>query len=354
MSTTTSSKNREPLSGFVWPDWVEKAKELRKSGKTLSQTAKIVGVSSPSVSTYTGPKAILYAIRAALETNWRTYLGCEITDKHVPISEIEELVKKNPWLPEAIMDRMFEVAKSYDNGTYRTGLQIKCTKRIAKDCLKSEAFHYSGSARPSPVHAARVFRNHGWVVGGSPKTDVCPKCMEQISNLRRDKPEPTTTLVKKEPEMPAPTIPAPRTQTFVKPVVKPGQITLKDIDRESRRAIDMKLEEVYEADKGGYLENWTDALVAKDLGCLEEWVSIVRDFGHGPNTSASNIVHDVSALNELADKVMDAKRLVDIAIDRMASADELVNKRLTEFEALNTEFQRQFIQTKKMAESLKG
>ncbi|WP_176086911.1 hypothetical protein [Martelella sp. HB161492] len=71
------------------------------------------------------------------------------------------------------------------------------------------------------------------------------------------------------------------TATVSTPMVKADPPPV--MKRDDRRIIAAKLDDVYSTD--AYVEPWTDAAVAKDLGVPRAWVSEVREAFFGPEGS---------------------------------------------------------------------
>lgn len=133
---------------------------------------------------------------------------------------------------------------------------------ICGDC-GTEAFFPvlsgSGNRRPS-IAAEQHFQHEGWVVGSSHRKDRCPRHAHS----------------KKEKPMPAHAPDAPRVEP---PKAEPP----REMTRQDRRIIMEKLDEVY--GENSYKTPWTDAAVAKDLGCPRAWVTELRDQCFGPEGS---------------------------------------------------------------------
>lgn len=149
--------------------------------------------------------------------------------------------------------------------------------------------------------AERKFIAAGWFVGKRPQDDLCPAHAQGRAT-------------------PAATAPAPRIGGVsivpaAAPVMKEVVVSPSDIDPPSQmtradgRIIFEKLNEVYGDEDKGYLEHWTDAEVARTLGCPRAWVANVREQHFGP--AGSNA--------QLAQQLEEAKRII-------AQAAEIVGK----------------------------
>ena len=78
--------------------------------------------------------------------------------------------------------------------------------------------------------------------------------------------------------------------------VPPG---VRQMQRDDRRIIFEKLNEVYLDEKQGYASPWTDDKVSKDLGVPRAWVSNVREEMFGPIATNSSIEEALKAVREV-------------------------------------------------------
>lgn len=123
----------------------------------------------------------------------------------------------------------------------------------------------------------------------------------------------------------------------VRTVKKTGAATQED-----KRVIFGKLDEVYSAEKGGYINDWNDQKVSDDLGCPKEWVVAVRDNLFGPETSANDFHKDVERLQQFSASIVDLKKQISTLVENMERLDGLFNDKLTKFERDAKEFQRRY------------
>lgn len=347
------------------PAWYDKAKQMMAEGKTNNQIGRELGISGANITMVLGPNADAYDFKDAGKQVWRLY-GF---DRRPTIGESIQFLKDHPEVREDIMsDRTFQAVSEVRNGVLKRGVQIVCTKREAPDCEGSKSF-FNVTGKVSYVHAAGWFRNHGWSVGGGPRADICPKCMAFIRNKNRQ-PEPEKPAEKSAPrileakpvetpkiEAPkvepkltaAPIIPAPRPPLSVvkseqqplpqDPAPIPAKhLSLKDIDRTAKRLIDAKLDEVYDSSKGGYLSGWSDKRVASEEGVMVEWVALVRDFGHGPNTTANDYSKEMKAMQDLHKAIKESERIIVASTEKLAEFDRIVNERLAHHKKLVDQF----------------
>ena len=66
-------------------------------------------------------------------------------------------------------------------------------------------------------------------------------------------------------------------------------VGVKPMGKSDRRVIFIKLDEVYQDEKKGYLPGWTDQRVATDLGIPEAWVKEIREENFGSVSSNPDI-----------------------------------------------------------------
>ncbi|NTG20023.1 hypothetical protein G6L00_06145 [Agrobacterium rhizogenes] len=129
------------------------------------------------------------------------------------------------------------------------GQQVKAMKICCSECEAVGYFAFqSGHKRRPPIAAVQHFQNKDWVVGSTPRKDLCPV----HAKLSRRK------GTKAMADLTAPVADKPR-----------------EMSRDDRRIINDKLDEVY--GNGAYKTPWTDAAVARDLGVPRDWVAQVRE-----------------------------------------------------------------------------
>ncbi|GJE54560.1 hypothetical protein [Methylobacterium thuringiense] len=139
----------------------------------------------------------------------------------------------------------------------------------------------------------KKFEDKGWRVGKrhDGRDDLCPACLNREQEARRNKIHAVTT---KEADVNKASTASGRigeakTERGSWPdALKSSTHTAdapREMTREHRRLIFLKLEEVYLDERLGYSAGWTDERVAADLGIPRAWVSTIRDENFGPNFS---------------------------------------------------------------------
>jgi len=161
--------------------------------------------------------------------------------------------------------RFFPLETVGHNGAPAPGQVIRCGK-----CDATDHVNQAHGRRPLPPEAAaNMFRHRGWFVGKTDRKDRCPACngtakkptTEEISMGLHNE----NTVV----ELKAP---------------KPGasEAPPREMTREDRRIVFVKLEEVYVDEATGYTAGWNDTAVARDLNCPRAWVEVIREENFGP------------------------------------------------------------------------
>lgn len=194
------------------------------------------------------------------------------------------------------MSRSFERAKAFRDGKSVEVFRIRCGKCNAFDDWKRAQGNFNCGADHPGI--AKHFHSIGWAVGGGPRADRCPRCMEA------------------KPAEPAPN---------VVPLIKKGEPVLqpekpRDMTREDRRVILAKLNEVYLDEQRGYDRGWTDHRVSIDLGCPRAWVAQLRDENFGPardNEDVREFMAKVRAVGEEARAIEKATAELKLRADRM-------------------------------------
>jgi hypothetical protein len=186
--------------------------------------------------------------------------------------------------------------RAFPEVTIKAGDQQVKAMRIA--CSECNAVGYyafqTGHKRRPPIAAVQYFQNKDWVVGSTPRKDLCPV------HAKPSRKKGMKAMV----DATAPAAEKPR-----------------ELSRDDRRIVFDKINGVYE--NGGYITPWTDSAVAKDLGVPRDWVSQVREQFFGPAGS-----------NPLFDEFLAAKVSVE---QRMAAVVGSQEAAIKHFEACTKE-----------------
>lgn len=162
-----------------------------------------------------------------------------------------------------------------------------------------------------PTAIEKKFSKKGWTVGANPQWDICPICTEKKRAMK------TQLKIVKEPEMKL-------VETIAKAVAvseEPPRV----MQREDRRIIFQKLNEVYLDEKRGYVEGWSDLRVSEDLGIPRAWVAQVRDENFGPVAANPEITEFKKGVEELREikSMLEEYRALVARIDQLNIVSKL-------------------------------
>jgi hypothetical protein len=171
------------------------------------------------------------------------------------------------------MKRMFPILAERVEGKPQSVARLNCGK-----CGVSGSLPLSHRLPMEAIE--QKFTRKGWIVGDSPKYDLCPACALKI------KERPNLKIVAKEPE---------------------PQPTERVMQREDRRIIFEKLNETYINEKTGYDAGWSDHRVATELGCPRKWVETVREEMFGSIGTSPEMAEFLSEAESL---IADARKIL--------------------------------------------
>lgn len=184
--------------------------------------------------------------------------------------------------------------KRADVGRTFTGYRLTCAQCDRVDEVSSP----DCSIWPDNI-VEKKFQQKGWYVGNRPSKDLCPDCKQPARKA------PILTIVKEEPPPMA----------IVQPVI--AKATMQ---REDRRIILAKLQDVYVDEETGYDAGWSDLKVAEDLGVPVAWVESLREENFGPlNSSASAR----GVMNEALDHLKACKAIEEQSAKLLERAEQL-------------------------------
>lgn len=147
-------------------------------------------------------------------------------------------------------------------GVTRSGYKIACS---TPDCGAVDAINCpkpSGLPHETVTHK---FSQKGWTVARNADHDLCPACTRAKMMRNKVVPIQSQAVTPVTPETPVTHAEAPR-----------------EMEREDRRIIFLKLNEIYLDETKGYSAGWTDKRVATELGTPVAWVRQVREENFGP------------------------------------------------------------------------
>lgn len=210
--------------------------------------------------------------------------------------------------------RFFEPHGERVGGHIRRVARLVCSQCGVTDSINCASG--SGTTLPPDV-ISKKFGAKGWMVGPNSNSDLCP----QHANRRKSAAMETVAA------MPA------------KKAEEPREMT-----REHRRIILVKLEEVYIDEKSGYDSGWSDNRVAIDLGIPRAWVTKLRDENFGPsgiNEEMGDFLQQADAMLTKAKEYREEAKATETYIQgtwvqvekSMAKMNEIVH-RLDQIESL--------------------
>lgn len=139
----------------------------------------------------------------------------------------------------------------------------------------------NGTSYPPEV-VKRKFEYVGWSVDARREGhDICPKCIK----IEKDKRAAAKVAAREEKTV------VEMTSQRVPPREPPREMT-----RDDRRLIFVRLNEVYESETTGYSAGFTDKRVADELNVPQAWVVTVRDENFGP-------LRDSGELRDIGEKI---------------------------------------------------
>jgi len=174
-------------------------------------------------------------------------------------------------------DRKFEPVTEMEGGRRVARFRFTCGRCGVVTALNAHdpnITHRGGGGAPVTFEGVDwKLRERKWSLGATPDKDRCPNCTAKDAvEARRAAKKPELTIVKSAPV---------------------------EMQREDRRIILAKLNEVYLDEQRGYDNGWSDHRVAEDLGVPRKWVEGLREENFGPagdNEGLRKFAADVKAL----------------------------------------------------------
>ena len=157
---------------------------------------------------------------------------------------------------------------------------------------------------------SRKLEQKGWRIGKSRTSHRCPKCF----NAAR------LAAVRKTEEKPM----ANKNETPLHVVQENPRV----MQRDDRRVIFDKLNEVYVDNKVGYSKGWTDEKVALDLGVPRAWVKTVREEFFGDEVSNEDIREQIKD----AAAMLGQMRAIEPEMRRLLGMADKIEKSLAEIQ----------------------
>lgn len=340
---------------IIYPAWHDEARRLKASGLSQAKIAdkfectigRIAQIATPNWRQY----LVIYRTSGLSK---RQSVGSIDVEKYEFVANEEHVQRetdRNKWVAKArakrrqmeeqdvSKERTFPTVKDFHQGMIKIGAVITCHK-----CHKSDRY-FKATGSITPNYMEKEFKRMGWIVGGSPRADMCPDCAAalrpkivkdfgqmNVTNIHTPSTgEIMTVTFPTQPIIP----PSVEVKTEVQPVGIETIVQTQapaELDKTSRRLILSKLNDVYEDEVLGYRDDWTDAKVATDLGVPVEWIKELRDDNFGPEINAAmreaakqSVVADADNLNRLV-------VLIDRKLEQMQELDGKVSASIEECE----------------------
>lgn len=213
------------------------------------------------------------------------------------------------------MSREFDVTQVTIDHKLLRGFKIVCGRCGGehKEAVGSSA----NNDGQEHVRAAAKFIKSGWFVGKRDRDDRCRGC---------------AAIEAKEKEMKVAAIYRPSPPLVPLPVA--GTIDIPKMQREDRRVIFEKLNDVYADEKTGYGPGWTDRKVAEDLGVPRAWVETIREENFGPVKTNPEITDAVNEANKVLAQARELVQAVQAAKATLANVLKPIEEKMGPVQAL--------------------
>lgn len=195
--------------------------------------------------------------------------------------------------------RLFQESSERDGGVFRRVARVTCRQCGVSTSMPMKA----GKSSLPPDVIARKLEQKGWTIGNNEQWDYCP------AHDPKKKEKPNLKLV------PAESIAATAATAAAQ---QPRQM-----DREHRRIIFEKLNEVYLDETRGYEAGWSDHRVATDLGVPRKWVETIRDENFGAIGTSPEMAEFLSEAESL---LFDARKTLDDCQKTRAEVQKMVDQ----------------------------
>jgi hypothetical protein len=211
--------------------------------------------------------------------------------------------------------RFFVPDTTEHEGKWIRGHRIQCNACQYIEKVKTNTSQTGGAGSDDSVIMRRVqdkFETLGWFVGKREQDDLCPKCAGRTS---------LSDLV--------------ATDILAEVVLtsKPNG-SGRDLTREERRIIILKLQDVYVDEATGYSAMWTDVRVARDLNVPIEWVAHLREENFGPLNDNPEVRNLATEMHTLADDVKHKSGEVQRLVANMSTLFDEARKMQSEIQQI--------------------
>jgi len=200
--------------------------------------------------------------------------------------------------------RVFDrVRKQAEGGRVLTAYTVTCN-----DCGTIGEMPKNSIRHLPPEAVDKYFRVRGWHIGSRPNRDTCPTCNARTRAPKLEIVEVTTEKT-----------PMTASVTAIPAKAEPPRA----MTREDRRIVYAKVEDAYNVKDSCYSANWTDQLVATDLGVPRAWVRDIREEFFGPEVDAASAKRRADIAEAMAMQARLVEALTDLQKKVQACAAKL-------------------------------
>jgi len=203
-----------------------------------------------------------------------------------------------------------------DNKPHR-GVRIRCGHCAFEDTMAVGTSKSRGNDDDVVERMiAHKFERVGWKIGRNPSQNRCPKCFTAIKLANKRKGEENMAdkvvpILQSTTALASQTVDLPRGE--------------RAMNRDERRIIITKLQDIYLNETVGYMTDWTDDKVAEDMGVPRVWVSTIREETFGPDLNENTYKVKSEAQTLLAEMLAAQQQLREL-MDRSASFIAMLNR----------------------------
>lgn len=212
-------------------------------------------------------------------------------------------------------ERWFKPISVPTEGGRRNVSRIFCSK---EGCANFNDIAPSAGGGALPIEPlTKLWHKRGWVVGRTPSGDLCPDC------ARKAKTPLNGQVLVFHSRDPAPAVAAP-----VPAVVEAMDMPV--LTRELRRKIIASIEDHWNSRDGGWLEDMTDALMARQLKVPRVFVEEVREDVFGPVADNEEIRGLKVKIEESGQRLTMLEKGLDRMIDEVSLARRVYSELVDE------------------------
>lgn len=214
------------------------------------------------------------------------------------------------------MQREFDVTQVTIDHKLLRGFKIVCGRCGGehKEAVGSSA----NNDGQEHVRAANKFIKSGWLIGKRNRDDRCRACVSIEAKEKINMNGKPAVFGPAPPLVPLPRVP----------------IDIPKMQREDRRIIFEKLNDVYADESTGYGPGWTDKKVAEDLSVPRQWVETIREENFGPVRTNPEIADAINEANKVLERARELVKAVQAAKAALANALKPIEEKMGPIQAL--------------------